>query len=767
MTVKIELTLAPRKSCLEGLITYDKVNKELLQKVIDSDLIINTDEWNETKQLEKYMFKLLKSKNGLIEVVNKRTKNMNYGRVNPENMLGLSHIRRDIRHTICKNDKGKPMYLDIDVANCHFVILSQVCEHNKIKCKEIDRYIEFREEYLSELMEEAKIERDKAKNLFIAIIYGASFEKWKTDNDIKIKSSSKINKRITKLKEEITEITKIIINNNHDLRVEVEKNKVLKAQEYYNLESSCLSTYLQEYECRILECMYTYLYKNKYIKGNVTTLCADGIMILKENVDDSVASTVDKLIDDLEQCVEVVTGFKVNLEHKVMNKGYTFEDIKENTDEEKKNGDPESYENKKIEFEKTNFKIINPIMFARETKNKIVLNNKTDFKTIYENYLYTHKKLTETGMKDIESSFVDKWLTDKTMRTYERIDFLPKQEVPDDIYNTFKGFEAEKLESKKKLDVTKSLIYKHLDNLCGNDAKVFDYVLKVLSRKVKNPCKLTNTALLFKSAPGAGKDTFFDWFGKQILGNEYYFNDTKTELLFGRFNDTMENKILCVINEVSYKETIEIIEQLKDSITTPINMIEKKGMKPYENKNHITYVMFTNNDNPIKIEVNDRRFICIKSNDKIANDAVYFDALNKEIESKEYNRAFYDYLLSIESDDYNFTTNRPETEFNKDLKEMSIPIISKYLETLLFKNAEQTLKEVKLPANKMFQSYCNYLTENNFKNEVSIMSFGLMMKKYETIEKIRTNKGNMYSINFKKLENELVKMKHIEPIPKE
>ena len=767
MTVKIELTLAPRKSCLEGLITYDKVNKELLQKVIDSDLIINTDEWNETKQLDKYMFKLLKSKNGLIEVVNKRTKNMNYGRVNPENMLGLSHIRRDIRHTICKTDKGKPMYLDIDVANCHFVILSQVCEHNKIKCKEIDRYIEFREEYLSELMEEAKIERDKAKNLFIAIIYGASFEKWKTDNDIKIKSSSRINKRITKLKEEIAEITKIIINNNHDLRVEVEKNKVLKAQEYYNLESSCLSTYLQEYECRILECMYTYLYKNKYIKGNVTTLCADGIMILKENVDDSVASTVDKLIDDLEQCVEVVTGFKVNLEHKEMNKGYTFEDIKENTDEEKKNGDPESYENKKIEFEKTNFKIINPIMFARETKNKIVLNNKTDFKTIYENYLYTHKKLTETGMKDIESSFVDKWLTDKTMRTYERIDFLPKQEVPDDIYNTFKGFEAEKLESKKKLDVTKSLIYKHLDNLCGNDAKVFDYVLKVLSRKVKNPGKLTNTALLFKSAPGAGKDTFFDWFGDHIIGGEYMFKDSNTDLLFGRFNPAMQDKVLCVINEVSYKETISIIEKIKDAITRPVNRIEDKGLKVFTNKNHITYVMFTNNENPIKIEVNDRRFVCIKCNDKIANDSKYFDALNKEIESKEYDRAFYDYLLSIESDDYNFTTNRPETEFNKDLKEMSIPIISKYLETLLFKNAEQTLKEVKLPANKIFQSYCNYLTENNFKNEVSIMSFGLMMKKYETIEKIRTNTGNSYVINFKKLENELVKMKHIEPIPKE
>jgi hypothetical protein len=660
------------------------------------------------------------------------------------------------------------MYYDIDIANCHFVILSQVCEHNKIKCREIDRYIEFREEYLQEIMEEAKIERDKAKQLFISIIYGASFEKWKTDNDIKIKSSSRINKRITKLKEEITEITKTIINNNTDLRIEVEKNKVLKAQEYYNLESSCLSTYLQEYECRILESMFTYLYRQNFLNTNrekktiITTLCADGIMILKEYVKD-----IKQLMVDLEQCIELTTGFKVKLESKEMNKGYTFEYIKENTDEDKKNGDPETYDNKKIEFEKNNFKVLYPLMYATETRNKLVLNNKTDFKNMYENYLYTQHKLTETGMKEMEVSFVEKWMTDKTMRTYEKIDFLPKQEVPEYIYNTFKGFEVEKLESNDKLDVKKSLIYKHLDNLCGNDEKVFDFVLKVLSRIVKNPGELTNIALLFKSAPGAGKDTFFDYFGKQILGNEYYFNDTKTELLFGRFNDTMENKILCVLNEVSYKETIEIIEQLKDSITTPINMIEKKGMKPYENKNHITYVMFTNNDNPLKIEVNDRRFVAIKCNDKIANNAEYFDALNKEIKSKKYDRAFYEYLLSIDSDNYNFTKNRPETDFNKDLKEMSIPTISKYLESLIFKNADQKLKEIKLPADKMFESYSYYLTENKFKNEVSSTSFGLMMKKYETIEKIRANRGNSYTINFKKLEDELVKMKHIEPIPKE
>jgi hypothetical protein len=125
------------------------------------------------------------------------------------------------------------------------------------------------------------------------------------------------------------------------------------------------------------------------------------------------------------------------------------------------------------------------------------------------------------------------------------------------------------------------------------------------------------------------------------------------------------------------------------------------------------------------------------------------------------------FRLSIDSDEYNFTANRPETEFNRDLKEMSIPILSKYLETLLFKNAEQKLKEITLPSNKVFEGYNSYLIENSIKNEISIMSFGLMMKKYETIEKKRTAKGNSYIINFKKLEDELVKMKHIEPIPQE
>jgi hypothetical protein len=46
---------------------------------------------------------------------------MNCGGVNPKNSLGLFSIRREIRHTL-----SKQRYVDLDIDNCHPVILNQI-----------------------------------------------------------------------------------------------------------------------------------------------------------------------------------------------------------------------------------------------------------------------------------------------------------------------------------------------------------------------------------------------------------------------------------------------------------------------------------------------------------------------------------------------------------------------------------------------------------------------------------------------------------------
>jgi len=67
--------------------------------------------------------------------------------------------------------------------------------------------------------------------------------------------------------------------------------------------------------------------------------------------------------------------------------------------------------------------------------------------------------------------------------------------------------------------------------------------MKWLARMVKTPYdNNSKTALCLKGIEGCGKDTIFNWFGNNILGPEYYLNENKMELVFGRFNSCIENK---------------------------------------------------------------------------------------------------------------------------------------------------------------------------------------------------------------------------------
>ena len=264
----------------------------------------------------------------------------------------------------------------------------------------------------------------------------------------------------------------------------------------------------------------------------------------------------------------------------------------------------DNYNKLKIEFEKNNFKILNPLMFIIVYENnEMVIHDKKKFQDVYQNLLYT--KYNEVRKKMVPTSFVNDWLEDPKMRTYYKLDFLPKQIEPKNIYNTFKYFEVEK-KPLIKTDILNSLIIKHIKNLCNNDNDVYWYVMRFLARKVQNPKHLTNTALIFKSDEGAGKDLFFNWFGNKIIGSDYYYNTEKPALLFGKFTSSLENKILIVVNETSEKDTYSINENIKSAITAETNIIERKGIDEYKNTNHIGYIFLTNNDSPFKISIKDK-----------------------------------------------------------------------------------------------------------------------------------------------------------------
>jgi hypothetical protein len=203
----------------------------------------------------------------------------------------------------------------------------------------------------------------------------------------------------------------------------------------------------------------------------------------------------------------------------------------------------DDYDEFKSKFEKNVFKIRFPISFGViDHKGEIKIHKKEELITLYENLQI--RKYDKKGEINLVP-FVSEWLKDKDMRTFDEIDFLPMQEVPQNIYNTFKGYQImnEKINFDDSLNVEDSSIYKLLKMvLCKNDDKTFEYVTNLLSRLLRKPYNLTMTAEIFKSVQGVGKDTFFDWFGEDIIGSNYYTLTQDQSKIFGRFNNTLNQK---------------------------------------------------------------------------------------------------------------------------------------------------------------------------------------------------------------------------------
>jgi phage/plasmid-associated DNA primase len=302
------LRLEKFESVLNGITLYEPINMTILDKLLNSDLLVVNEEWNEEIQLKKYKSII---KDGKAIVKYEKSKNNPYGRSNAVGGLGLHLIRRQIRHTLSKDN-----FIDIDIENCHPVILYQICKANNIKHEFLKKYVDNRSHYLNMVMEYYKVSRDTAKTLFIRLLYGGGISKWKEENkktDISVDLEF-----INDFKAEFKNICDIIKAKNPDLSNIIKKIKEDEGIKEYNLNGSVCSYFLQEHEIRILTEIYNYCIEKGYIKNNVCVLCSDGIMLEKNLIN------INTITNELKELIKNKTSFDLNFTIKWMD-----EDIKD------------------------------------------------------------------------------------------------------------------------------------------------------------------------------------------------------------------------------------------------------------------------------------------------------------------------------------------------------------------------------------------------------------------------------------------------------
>ena len=242
----------------------EKVNKDKLNNVRRCKSLPNSDE-TEIVWLEKIKTVLMKY-TGKITYKQKSDTGRFYGN-------GLQMFPRDVRKYLSDNN-----YIDIDIENCHPVLLYNLMKNNNIKIPK------FLNEYITD---RARVLKENNLDKFYIIKF--------INNEICSDKNPEMIEFHTCLYKELLSVLKI-------------KYPDIKTTKKTNVSGSLMAYYLQVIENEILMCMFN---RCKQLKVKVGVLVFDGMMIEKETY-------YKELLKDLEGIIEKKLNYKVKLIEKSM-----------------------------------------------------------------------------------------------------------------------------------------------------------------------------------------------------------------------------------------------------------------------------------------------------------------------------------------------------------------------------------------------------------------------------------------------------------------
>jgi hypothetical protein len=137
-----------------------------------------------------------------------------WGRIYPTDNMSISIFHRPTRHTLC--DK---YLVDIDIINCHYEIILSSTKQLDLSCGEIEKYCKNPKAIRELVSIHYNTSLDKAKSLFITLIYGGGLWKWRQDNNID--DSVKDFPMLLTIKNELEAFQKTVIEGNQHILTDI------------------------------------------------------------------------------------------------------------------------------------------------------------------------------------------------------------------------------------------------------------------------------------------------------------------------------------------------------------------------------------------------------------------------------------------------------------------------------------------------------------------------------------------------------------------
>lgn len=154
-------------------------------------------------------------------------------------------------------------------------------------------------------------------------------------------------------------------------------------------------------------------------------------------------------------------------------------------------------------------------------------------------------------------------------------------------------------------------------NLTGNiDDEHADWLMDFLAHMLQYPEDRPEQAVLLEGTTGTGKDTLHT-IVEALIGHHYAKKTADPDKIFGNFNSlVMSDCMFLLINEFGRKASANLEDSIKALVTDKQIALNGKFTK-MSCQNLYARMVFASNNNGIRIEPNDRRFVSFCTSDKL------------------------------------------------------------------------------------------------------------------------------------------------------
>lgn len=259
--------------------------------------------------------------------------------------------------------------------------------------------------------------------------------------------------------------------------------------------------------------------------------------------------------------------------------------------------------------------------------------------------------------------YVGMWLASEKRRAVNLQDVVFEPGVPEEKgkLNLFRSLGMEPAEG--SCDKLLGLLY----FLCGEDDKVFDWVLKWTAYPLQHLGAKMQTAVVMSGKEGAGKNLFFGVV-RQIYGQ--HGGVITQRQLESDFMGWLSAKLFIIANEVvSRAEMRHHVGFLRNLITEDEIWINRKNKDERCEANHCNIVFFSNELQPLQINPDDRRYMVIKTPPPESPE--YYAAVRDEIAAGG-GEALMKYLLELDLEDFSPHTKPIDTAAKRDLIDLGM-----------------------------------------------------------------------------------------------